>query len=52
MNCSKNEFNHTKCTLKPGPKGEPGDTGAAGPKVTLDSRDQKDLLVRKEQKQN
>ena len=32
MNCSKNEFNHTKCTLKPGPKGEPGDTGPPGPK--------------------
>ena len=30
MNCSKNEFNHTKCTLKPGPKGEPGDTGQKG----------------------
>ena len=26
MNCDKNEYNHTKCTctLKPGPKGEPG----------------------------
>ena len=30
MNCSKNEYNHTKCTLKPGPKGEPGDTGPRG----------------------
>ena len=28
MECNKNEYNHTKCTLKPGPKGEPGATGA------------------------
>ena len=27
MDCNKNEFNHTKCTLKPGPKGEPGELG-------------------------
>ena len=31
MNCSKNEFNHTKCTLKSGPKGEPGPPGPSGP---------------------
>ena len=31
VNCSKNEFNHTKCTLQPGPKREPGDTGLQGP---------------------
>ena len=31
MDCNKNEYNHTKCTLKPGPKGEPGDTGPPGP---------------------
>ena len=30
MECNKNEYNHTKCTLKPGPKGEPGDTGPPG----------------------
>ena len=30
MNCDKNEYNHTKCTLKPGPKGEPGDMGHIG----------------------
>ena len=30
MNCSKSEGNHTKCTLKSGPKGEPGDTGPRG----------------------
>ena len=30
MNCNKNEYNHTKCTLKPGPKGEPGDMGQRG----------------------
>ena len=30
MNCSKNEYNHTKCTLKSGPKGEPGDIGPPG----------------------
>ena len=31
MDCNKNEYNHTKCTLKPGPKGESGDTGPPGP---------------------
>ena len=31
MDCNKNEYNRTKCTLKPGPKGEPGDTGPPGP---------------------
>jgi len=47
MDCNRNEYNYTKCTLKPGPKGEPGDTGPpgmqggtgqrepCGPKVTL-----------------
>ena len=30
IECNKNEYNHTKCTLKPGPKGEPGDTGPPG----------------------
>ena len=30
MNCDKNEYNHTQCTLKPGPKGEPGDVGRRG----------------------
>ena len=30
INCSKNEYNHTKCALKSGPKGEPGDTGPRG----------------------
>ena len=32
MNCDKNEYNHTKCTLKPGPKGEPGPEGQKGTK--------------------
>ena len=32
MNCDKNEHNHTKCTLKPGPKGEPGPEGPTGEK--------------------
>ena len=32
MNCDKNEYNHTKCTLKPGPKGEPGPEGEKGTK--------------------
>ena len=32
MNCSKNECNHTKCTLNSGPKGEPGDIGPRGMK--------------------
>ena len=30
MNCDKNEYNQTKCTLKPGPKGEPGPEGEKG----------------------
>ena len=34
MNCNKNEYNHTKCTLKPGPKGEPGPEGPTGEKGT------------------
>ena len=32
MNCDTNEYNHTKCTLKPGPKGEPGPEGEKGTK--------------------
>ena len=32
MNCDKNEYNQTKCTLKPGPKGEPGPEGEKGTK--------------------
>ena len=35
MNCDKNEYNHTKCTLKPGPKGEPGPEGEKGTKGEL-----------------
>ena len=31
MDCNKNEYNHTKCTLKPGSKGDPSDTGPPGP---------------------
>ena len=38
MDCNKNEYNHTKCTLKPGPKGEPGDTGPPGPQGIADQR--------------
>ena len=34
MNCDKNEYNHTKCTLKPGPKGESGPEGPTGEKGT------------------
>jgi len=30
MDCNRNEYNYTKCMLKPGPKGEPGDTGPPG----------------------
>ena len=33
MDCNMNEHNHTKCTLRPGPKGEPGDTGPPGVKL-------------------
>ena len=32
MNCDKNEYNHTNCTLNPGPKGEPGPEGEKGTK--------------------
>ena len=32
VSCNRNKYNHTKCTIKPGPKGEPGDTGPAGMK--------------------
>ena len=38
MDCNKNEYNHTKCTLKPGPKGEPGDTGPPGPQGIVGQR--------------
>ena len=30
MDCNKNEYNHTKCTLKPGLKGEPSNIGTPG----------------------
>ena len=30
VDCNKNEYNHTKCTLKPGLKGEPGEKGLNG----------------------
>ena len=30
VDCSNNEYNHTKCTLKPGLKGEPGEKGLKG----------------------
>ena len=30
MDCNRNDYNYTKCTLKPGPKGEPGDAGPPG----------------------
>ena len=30
VNCSKNEYNKTNCTLKPELKGEPGDIGPSG----------------------
>ena len=32
IDCNTNEYNHTKCNLKPGPKGEPGSTGLPGPR--------------------
>ena len=41
MNCDKNEYNHTKCTLKPGPKGEPGPEGEKGTKGEIGDRGQK-----------
>lgn len=30
LNCNKNEYNHTKCTVKSGLKGEPGNDGTPG----------------------
>ena len=41
MNCDKNEYNHTKCTLKPGPKGEPGPEGEKGRKGEIGDRGQR-----------
>ena len=41
MNCNKNEYNHTKCTLKPGPKGEPGPEGEKGTKGELGDKGQR-----------
>ena len=41
MNCDKNEYNHTKCTLKPGPKGEPGPEGEKGIKGEIGDRGQR-----------
>ena len=41
MNCDKNEYNHTKCTLKPGPKGEPGPEGEKGTKGEIGDRGQR-----------
>ena len=64
MDCNRNEYNYTKCTLKPGPKGEPVILDHLGyeeeldkedhvdQKVTLDFWDHRDLLVRKEQREN
>ena len=64
MDCNRNVNNYTKCTLKPGPKGEPGDTGPPGvqggtgqrgphgPKGDTGHWDHRDLLARKEQREN
>ena len=41
MNCDKNEYNHTKCTLKPGPKGEPGPEGEKGIKGEIGDKGQR-----------
>ena len=41
MNCDKNEYNHTKCTLKPGPKGEPGPEGEKGTKGEIGDKGQR-----------
>ena len=41
MNCDKNEYNHTKCTLKPGPKGEPGPEGEKGTKGEVGDKGQR-----------
>ena len=34
ISCNRNEYNHTKCTITPGPKGEPGPEGPTGEKGT------------------
>ena len=41
MNCDKNEYNHTKCRLKPGPKGEPGPEGGKGTKGEIGDKGQR-----------
>ena len=41
MNCDKNEYNHTKCTLKPRPKGEPGPEGEKGKMGELGDKGQR-----------
>ena len=41
MNCDTNEYNHTKCTLKPGPKGEPGPGGEKGAKGKIGDKGQR-----------
>ena len=41
MNCDKNEYNQTKCTLKPGPKGEPGPEGEKGIKGEIGDKGQR-----------
>ena len=38
MDCNKNEYNHTKCTLKPRLKGEPGNNGTPGMHGTAGQR--------------
>jgi len=41
MNCDKNEYNQTKCTLKPGPKGEAGPEGEKGTKGDIGDKGQR-----------
>ena len=43
MVCNTDEYNQTNCTLRPGPKGEPGDTGPPGMKGMAGQRGERGL---------
>ena len=45
VDCNKNEYNHTKCTLNPGLKGEPGNNGTPGMQGIAGQRGPPGLLV-------
>ena len=43
MECNTDEYNQTNCTLRPGPKGEPGDTGPPGMRGMAGQRGERGL---------